>query len=150
MSRVASIWMGLLKAGAVALVLALFGVATASAHAHHDVPNPIAGAQYHAAAVLTVDCHGQQASPSTSDDHATHTAIHGGPAHNAPGQGSGHDCCKDVCRCPVACAAHVVMGVAVQVSRRTQPFAVSVLLPGRTVDPTGLDTPPDPRPPLSI
>lgn len=136
MRRIASFWTGLLKAGAVALVLALFGFATASAHENHDVHQP------HAVAATT-DCHepqGVQTAAVGTHDHA-----------HQHGQGMVDDCCKDACTCGCAasCAAHVGTGLPV-VTALTLPVPAGLLLPGRAIDPAGLTTPPDPRPPLTI
>lgn len=142
MRRIASFWTGLLKAGAVALVLALFGFATASAHENHDGHAKASAHQHHAMASQT-DCHEQQSvQPAAASIH-DHAHEHG--------QGMVDDCCKDACTCGCAasCAAHVGTGLPV-VTALTLPVPVGLLLPGRAIDPAGLTTPPDPRPPLTI
>jgi len=144
MRRIASFWTGLLKAGAVALVLALFGFATASAHDNHDAHQPAqAAAHQHHERTAQADCHEQQGveqAAATPHDHA-----------HKHGQGVVDDCCKDACTCGCAasCAAHVGTGLPV-VTALTLPVPAGLLLPGRAIDPAGLTTPPDPRPPLTI
>ncbi len=143
MRRIASFWTGLLKAGAVALVLALFGFATASAHENHNGHQPlqVSAPQHHEMAAQT-DCHEQQAGEQAANAH-DHAHKHG--------QGMADDCCKDACTCGCAasCAAHVGTGLPV-VTALTLPVPAGLLLPGRAIDPAGLTTPPDPRPPLTI
>ncbi|KPF87682.1 hypothetical protein IP70_02275 [alpha proteobacterium AAP38] len=140
MRRIASFWTGLLKAGAVALVLALFGFATASAHENHDAHQPVSASVQTAA---QTDCHEQQGvqkAAATTHDHA-----------HKHGQGMADDCCKDACACGCAasCAAHVGTGLPVATAL-TLPVPAGLLLPGRAIDPASLTTPPDPRPPLTI
>jgi len=143
MRRIASFWTGLLKAGAVALVLALFGFATASAHENHDAHQPVQAAahQQHEMAAQT-DCHEQQGVEQATTTH-NHAHQHG--------QGMADDCCKDACTCGCAasCAAHVGTGLPV-VTALTLPVPAGLLLPGRAIDPASLTRPPDPRPPLTI
>ncbi|MFV3128833.1 hypothetical protein [Niveispirillum sp. KHB5.9] len=144
MSRIASIWTGLLKAGALALVLALFGFATASAHdMQTDHRNGVTVATHHAdpapsVLVAATGCHQHL---SASADHA----------HPAQGDGAGGDCCKDICACGCAmtCTAHLHIGLS-GIMAVVLPVPAAPLLPGRAIDPAGLTTPPDPRPPLSI
>ncbi|OYQ33590.1 hypothetical protein CHU95_14525 [Niveispirillum lacus] len=143
MCHIASFWTGLLKAGAVALVLTLFGFATASAHeGHHDHHASTVPAAAHQVLAVSGDCHEQGgAQPvSASHDHA-----------HKHGQGMGDDCCKDACTCGCAatCAAHITAGLPV-VTTLMHPVPAGLLLPGRALDPAGWATPPEPRPPLSI
>lgn len=152
MSRAASIWTGLLKAGALALVLALFGFATASAHDGHDhhtaAPAMMASHAHHAEATAVAstaamaDCAGH--------DRTAMSAAGDGP-HAHHDHSSGDGCCQDACACgcAAACAAHLHAGLP-GAAIVAQPVPAALLVPGHAHDPAGLTTPPDPRPPLFI
>lgn len=146
MSGFARYCSGLLKAGALALVLALFGLATASAHEgghHHGAPVQAVEASPASAAVLILsaadqaDCHGQAVSAATPSDRPDH----------APGCRC-HDGCA--CGCASVCAPHMLTGLPVGAASVPSPAQAARLSPGRGDRLAGLVTPPEPRPPLSI
>lgn len=141
MSRVASICIGLLKAGALALFLALCGFGTASAHEtgrHAASPAMITTPHHHITAIQG-DCARRPAMVTAArpDRFKAATAT--------------DDCCQDscACGCAAACASHFVTAwpsAMVLVLR----VPAAVRLPGGMLDPAGLTTPPETRPPLSL
>lgn len=153
MARIGHFWTGLLMAGALALVLALFGLSTASAHdLGHGAPVQMSDHGHHGRAAVAID-----ASASTmpllteeqADCHKGHVVMAAKPARNdhAPGCRC-HDGCA--CGCASACVTHAMTGLPAGTA--ALPVAVSaVRLPlGRSDDLAGLTPPPEPRPPLSI
>lgn len=142
MSRFASICTGLLKAGAVALVLALCGLASASAHesGSHAAPASIM-AQPHQVSATHIGCAGWQViATAVPHDHQT-----------AKAASVADDCCPDgcACGCAAACASHFVAGLP-HAAARVRPMPAAILMPGGAIDPAGLTTPPETRPPLFI
>lgn len=169
MARFGQFWTGLLMAGALALVLALFGLSTASAHgvaahdgASHDAVAPAAmsalsGPAHHHAQTARAHgvSHGMGAALLTADQ----ADCHKGPAlaaarsdkpakkDHAPGCRC-HDGCA--CGCASACVAHAMTGLPAGAAALPAAVAAVRLPLGRSDDPAGLKTPPEPRPPLSI
>lgn len=133
MSGALKIWTGLLKAGALALALALFGLAGGVAHAH-PAQVQMTLQQPHAAAA--VHCH--QDGVLTMAKHGQHGTVSG-------------DCCGDDCACGCAmmAVAHVTVGVPGSLVM-VQRVLASKLLPPVGLAPASLATPPEPRPPLSL
>ncbi|MFV3073200.1 hypothetical protein [Niveispirillum fermenti] len=140
MSRIGLYWTGLLKAGAVALVLALFGLSAAAAHdgAHHAgdgtaTPTSFVSAPAHG------DCH----------DMAGHGVTAAGQDHRRDHGTDGR--CQDLCACGClsACMTHMPAGLPAGSGPFVRAVSGLCLPPSRSDDPAGRHPPPDLRPPLS-
>lgn len=153
MARLRDLCVGLLKAGALALVLMLLGAGTASAmeahHAHHVTHAPSAAPcaemmtdRVDPASLLVandMDCHRRQQATDGVDKVAD-----GGTTEPC-------DCPEGcACGCAQACAAHLLTGLPVLAAAVPQPPPSGLLMPTR--DDAGLGCRPEPglRPPLSI
>lgn len=140
MSRVVSICIGLLKASVVALVLALCGFGSASAHE--------AGRHVAAPAAVTTHHH-----PVTAADDlcVARSSVTLSSRLESVGAVAGDYCCPGTCACScaAACASHFVTNWP-SAAILLRPVPLAVRLPGGALDPAGLTTPPEPRPPLSI
>lgn len=152
MARIGQFWTGLLTAGALALVLALFGLSTAAAHgvAPGAPMHVLSGhAHHHDMAVADSGTHAQMLTADQADCHKGHVLTAGKPAKkdHAPGCRC-HDGCA--CGCASACVTHAMAGLPTGAA--TLPAVAGAIRLPRigSDDLAGQTPPPEPRPPLSI